>query len=386
MNCKNEFSREHLHTMLPKTWLSNEYKKHREKILFEREKALLPATQNAVQRELIIRSDAEKRRMLVIQRKELFQKLEQIKFDIRQIDYGINRDADNGTQELNFTYKCPSEECRGFLNNKCVCGICEKHFCKDCNLELSDEHECDPDLVATHTIIKKECKPCPSCSTLIFKIDGCDQMWCTECMKAFSWKSGRIETKIHNPHYYEYLRENKIIIPREPGDEDPCDNRLPNWHRISMCLDSIKGCGNEYDLLINAYRSSIHVTSVELPKYHDCELQNENEDVRIKYLLNEISENGMQLLLQKREKLYAKKTDIRSCLTLFTDVVCQVFKNMLHEFNEKGKKMKPASMFAYITELHGLSNHINHQLDNINKLYNSKSNVGRLDHQLNFNI
>ena len=33
-------------------------------------------------------------------------------------------------------------------------------------------------------------------------------MWCTQCHTAFSWKSGQIQTRVHNPHYYEWLREN----------------------------------------------------------------------------------------------------------------------------------------------------------------------------------
>jgi len=45
-------------------------------------------------------------------------------------------------------------------------------------------------------------------------------MWCIECKTAFSWKSGEIVNgKIHNPHYYEYLRKTQGFVPRA---DNPC--------------------------------------------------------------------------------------------------------------------------------------------------------------------
>ena len=45
-------------------------------------------------------------------------------------------------------------------------------------------------------------------------------MWCVKCHTAFSWRTGAIETKIHNPHYYEWMRSKSANgeIPREEGD------------------------------------------------------------------------------------------------------------------------------------------------------------------------
>ena len=56
------------------------------------------------------------------------------------------------------------------------------------------EHTCNPDLVETAKLLAKDTKSCPTCQTKIFKIDGCDQMWCTQCHTAFSWKTGAIQT------------------------------------------------------------------------------------------------------------------------------------------------------------------------------------------------
>jgi hypothetical protein len=38
-------------------------------------------------------------------------------------------------------------------------------------------------------------------------------MWCVKCHTAFCWNTGIIETQIHNPHYYEWMRSQKREIP-----------------------------------------------------------------------------------------------------------------------------------------------------------------------------
>ena len=109
----------------------------------------------------------------------------------------------------NFIRSCPDGNCRGYLSTQWKCGLCNKHTCSKCITIKNDEnHECNNDDVETAKLLKDNTKPCPKCSTGIFKIDGCDQMWCTQCHTAFSWKSGQIQTRVHNPHYYQWLREN----------------------------------------------------------------------------------------------------------------------------------------------------------------------------------
>ena len=92
---------------------------------------------------------------------------------------------------------CSKEDCRGYLNNEWKCGVCDTFTCSKCNINIVgtiDNHECNKEDVETFSLLKKDTKSCPKCNTSIFKIDGCDQMWCTQCHTAFSWRTGRIET------------------------------------------------------------------------------------------------------------------------------------------------------------------------------------------------
>jgi hypothetical protein len=141
---------------------------------------------------------------------------------------------------------CPGEGCRGFLDDKWLCGVCDLSVCRHCHVGLGEDevveehhgaaagpgvpaegskmrlHICNPDQVATAKMLARDTKPCPKCKALISKIDGCDQMWCTQCQTPFSWITGQVEVgRVHNPHYYEWQRRNKGrsgALLGEPGD------------------------------------------------------------------------------------------------------------------------------------------------------------------------
>ena len=116
---------------------------------------------------------------------------------------------------------CPLEECKGFVDtSKWVCGTCKKHICKECFIEKEEDHECNKEMVDTVKMIMKESRPCPKCSIYIHKTEGCDQMWCTQCHATFSYRTGEIHAgRTHNPMYYQWLRETRGSVPREPGDD-----------------------------------------------------------------------------------------------------------------------------------------------------------------------
>ena len=60
MSCKNEWSREIMMKKFTKKFVDNQYKKHREQYLYEKELALLPATQVLVE-EIIRKEKIEQR-------------------------------------------------------------------------------------------------------------------------------------------------------------------------------------------------------------------------------------------------------------------------------------------------------------------------------------
>ena len=118
----------------------------------------------------------------------------------------IAREDDEVIHKNTKSFLCPVLDCSGLVKNG-MCGSCRKHVCASCREVRGETHECNKDTIETIKLLTKDTKPCPKCTTLIHKIDGCDQMFCVKCHTAFSWNSGKIATGvIHNPHYFAWLR------------------------------------------------------------------------------------------------------------------------------------------------------------------------------------
>jgi hypothetical protein len=237
--------------------------------------------------------------------------------------YGIVRNAQNApaaAERAVFIQKCPKDACEGFLSTHWKCGICDGKFCKDCHEAKDDVHACNPDLVASVKAIKKEAKPCPKCASQISKIDGCDQMWCTQCKTAFSWNTGKIETHVvHNPHYFQWLRENGNIIPRAPGDAPnpmaACGGVNAVVYAIQRMADgpatnappAVGGNINSLKQRLERYVQFFqHVLHSEIPRFRaeiqPASLEEQRRKLRVQRMVQELKEDEWKTILQKMEK------------------------------------------------------------------------------------
>ena len=350
MSCKAVWDREALERLLPKSFLTGDYKTHREQVLFDREKARLPQTQE--------RAHAEKQaRALEILNNESMKQYAALKEQLRDLTDTIRTNqhtidiirhtgramahtpaaAATVATKARFTSRCPSNTCKGFLDQTYTCGMCDLKCCKDCFEPLEEGHACNPDNVATATLLKKDTRSCPNCAVPIHKIEGCQQMFCTECHTAFDWQTGAIEKgRIHNPHYYEWMRrQGGGGMRREVGDI-PCGG-FPNLYQLNEWL----GFGNDrvvrrtngitrpgyiptalthMDMLKNevtdAHRFFVHVEEVALREYRVGPNDQDHTELRVNYLLGDLTEEAMKRELHKREKAVAKKQAIAQVLEM----------------------------------------------------------------------
>lgn len=364
MNCKNLWNREFLNEHCTKTFCNGLYRKHREKILLEREKILMPATQEYVSREIKARGLESKINEMTKEINTLYQK-RAILMDNVNIVRNTSVPLEEDGERRKFVRKCPIDECRGFLSTKWKCGVCDSTICNKCNEKNDENHECNPEAVKTMELLKKDTKGCPSCGTMITFIEGCRQMWCPSCHTAFDWQTLRIDTgRIHNPHYYEF-RMKSGISGREHGDI-PCGG-VPDVYEICGAL----GISHRYLIerqtlnfpqkrIITIHRTITHIERIELRYYYNLEEEN-NRDLRVSYMLGELSETDYKKKIQRREKSREKKRDIHNVLRMFIDTTGDLLRQFVIDKN------KFDEIYELLTKLVGYTSR---ELYNISKRYN----------------
>lgn len=260
---------------------------------------------------------------------------------------GADTDSAAEKEKRQFLMRCPSEGCRGFLSTAYKCGVCEKSTCSDC-LEIlpveenpDSPHTCKPDNVESAKAIKKETRPCPKCAARIFKIDGCDQMWCTVegCNTAFSWNSGHVVSgRVHNPHYYEWLRRNGGE-EREVGDV-PCGGVPVAWAftRMVLRLDNKYLSDTNKNILLEIHRN-VSDFEARLPLYPARPNATMNKDINVKYLMNLMTEGDWQMKLEHNEARFNRKKEIGQLLQTVVTATSDILQTIVAKIEEKSPEV-----------------------------------------------
>ena len=400
MNCRKGWTRETLVNNFTFKFVSRTYKTRREDLLFEREKSLMPETQPYVEIEKEIR---ELRKQIIAKKAEMERSIEKynrlanrplavvaaennihlefhasiirhkeaseqqkvtsgLLIEATHLEYHESRlmgrlhGGNLESERRQFVRACPVSDCKGFLSTVWKCGLCDNWACPECHevkgKEKDAEHTCDPNNLATAKLLAKDSRNCPKCAASIFKIDGCDQMWCTQCHTAFSWRSGRIETHvIHNPHYYEYMR-NHGGMPRAAGDV-PCGG-FPD---LRIVVSHLSREDFRYRFITNAHMIWGHLQWM-LPRYA-VNVREDNRDLRIKLMIGDISEDVFKQKIQQREKARHRKTDIRQVIEMIRAVLVDLFQDFV--------RTKDVDVLNH--SLVELREHYNTTLDTISRNY-----------------
>jgi hypothetical protein len=410
MNCKRTWSKEFMLENFTATFNNQTYKKHRENILMGRQKSLLPL--RVVKVERMIRGEAIKKEIA-----PLFQEILKKRFEISTLEKAYSEQhmrsiilcsgREPGEQSslkkthiVEFHKRCPATECRGFLNTQYKCGICSIWVCAECyeikGLTRDAAHTCSPDNIASVKLKKKECRNCPECAAEIYKEIGCDQMWCTQCQTTFDWKTGAklVNVKLHNPHYYEYLRRTQGSVPRDPDDNpngvgaDACYDENHIYRvimRIQNCyfITSKNTTSSDFRSMLNVFvefqRVLLHIHMIEVPRHTILVNESTNEDIDIQYLRKQIDEKEWKQQLQNREKQRIKKTEIQQILTM----IVQVGQDILVQWSQKANAIQnrlinkgestpgdPNACFEFCTQQYTLAEGVLQSIDTIRTIAN----------------
>ena len=375
MNCKKVWDQNFLIKNLNRAFYDNDYKKHRKQLLVDREISKLPETMNAAEKYKLIKEEEKKIKSVNEKMSEL--KKELIKLNNEKSNYikTIVQIKNNTTERKKFIMACPNNDCRGFLSTQYKCDLCNLYTCHDCHDIIGytkhDAHVCKQECIDSALMIKKETKSCPTCAVRIFKISGCDQMWCPECKVAFSWKTGKIDNGVvHNPHFYQHMKNNKIgIAPRNPGDI-LCGGLIGMFElrrlTSNLTLNSM-GVG-----LFKIHRVVAHITHVSLVTMREnVRKYEDHQDIRINYILNIKTKQEMATQIYKHDNLRKKYSELLHIYELISIVGIEMF----NEIN--GSKNKNVNEFVSIAN-NSINNYkalilyCNNELKKISATYNNK--------------
>lgn len=474
MNCHKEFQREFMVQNFTLKFVSKDWKDHRERVILQKERALLPTRQPVA--EMVRRKDT-----LTIEcntilqqinalRMEHYNKIEEKARIERRIRLGpaagdvVGVGGGSARREnTTFVRPCPNTaaNCRGFLSTQWKCNLCNMWTCKDCHEMKGDAqdtpHVCNADNLASAKLIDAETRACPKCGARVYKISGCNQMFCTACNDcAFDWVTGRIETVIHNPHYYEFQRQrNGGQAPRVAGDilcgreidhatslamlplfpAETLTNTIIAWRNEHKELENDRSyaksqekwalfysdyLNNQNNLLKETAMSwsllssdtqriqrrkerleierlimfrkiqfqelcriIIEIRQVLLPQYRVDPLHY-NEELGVKYLLGELSENAFATALQRADKKMQKSRDIQNILTMVlttsTDIIFR-FADHLRQTSANTRSYQTVSDddFKILDEIRELFNYANRCIAAVNRTYQTKIvlNIGQ---------
>ena len=356
MNCNKAWPYSVLSSLLPKSFLNKEYRVHRSSILYEREMAMMPATQPYVVQELQRRENEKLLSQLMEERNRLRQRLRELERSFWVLQ---GQTLPPLEERRAFNHKCGRDGCRGFLSSQWKCSVCDSTTCSECGEVKEDGHVCNPSSRESFEMIKRECRKCPSCATYIHKIDGCDQMWCTGCKTAFSWRTGRqITGNFHNPHYVQYMQSQRTLA-RDLNDI-PCGAR-PTYQELVMCFGS-RGHPQSVELteLLSFCRLVMHIDQEIRPGYPvDFTTEALNRSLRVKYSLNECSQDEMKRKLATYERAQLKKHDVGMIITMFINVMDDLLR----------QSVVNRQIVQIIREMHALVGYTNSEMLKVSKVF-----------------
>ena len=397
MKCRNKWNLEFTKSSLNASFMDTDYKKHRQTILTDQIIAQIPEFyERALRYGKLTDGD--------IKLKEIMQQINDHRTIIGELymEYDrVRREMDNkdpSVESKKFVMQCQNSGCRGMLSTQYKCDICTKFTCPKCFLLIEGDHVCKQEDMDTVEELRKNTRPCPSCGLRISKIDGCDQMWCVECKTAFSWSKGTVEKGVvHNPHYYQWMRQNGGV-PRNPNEHNEgCGNIFTTGSRkmntiVSDCLDSkkyyLKYCDYIPDVskklyidskkmientekiqedirTFGKYFSGFHryITHMEYtemrPLLNNIRLREQNREPLYRYILNMINKEELSDELIKADNLNMKERAHCDILEALVVVGKQLFIDCLKELENVVKEFQ-------------FSSYINSKMNDDTKLSNIK--------------
>lgn len=387
MNCHKPWN----HQYLSETFGASSLKRileEKKEILFNEQKALFPHTQEYITMvdqmedvgEAIKNKNAEIRKKkqelddLYYQSSRLHNRMHNIESNCLN-PQTINESSKASSSKNVYIQQCNKNDCKGFIDMSGVCGLCKTIYCKKCMIEKADGHVCNENDVLSVEMIKKDSKSCPTCTTLIYRISGCPDMFCTSCHTSFNWNTLRIDKNGNsNPLYYRWLREG-AGLPTTSNTTMDCDGRTFDFHSVSRshCYRKLSGLAKQY--MSDCLQSLHHITRGHVHLLQGHVYPNTNYETltlkfRTAFMRNKSTEKNFKTQLLKLQKQQEYNSNIRHICNLVED-----FRNDSIRRIVLSSDTQRFNFHEYIQSYITFSEYINNCVLHITKLFYNKDNA-----------
>ena len=385
MACRRRFTHADLVDKLPRAFVDGDLKRHRERVLLDRQKAMIPSTQDAVLEERSRRRSLKRIRELTEQRDRLKRQMQTIAQQIGDEHREMATSTATG-ERRQFVMRCSVDNCQGFLTEQYKCTVCESSTCPQCHVVIrgtAAEHVCNPDDVATVTLLRHDSKRCPSCATWIHRYEGCTQMFCTNpaCHALFDYRTLRLlgtRDHVHNPHYTEWLarQRGQGSAAREAGDI-PCGGmpHVNELHRAlvprfgpSLMPGFLNRTSTEVQRILHTHRMVIHTEHQTLPRYRTNVDDPDLAYMRVQFCLGDFGEQTWRTRLQRREKERTKRDEIALVLEMVIHACSDLFRQMV--LTARGEGASARSVEEVHADVYSVLKHANAALCHLSTTFN----------------
>lgn len=249
-----------------------------------------------------------------------------------------------------FMRECPNESCRGFCNIQGVCDICKTGICTKCWAKLAEgetrsTHMCKQEDLESKQLIASESKPCPKCHVPIFRISGCDHMFCTNCKTGFNWRTGKQINNSHNtnPMLAEWQRTNNIQETNEcrDGPIHEVAQRLSRKIAGYNLLKDISATSTHRVDFFSRLDNTLMIFRNFLNNRHTVDLEEANQELRIRFLLHEIDEKTFKTQALTKVREQKSRQDLRDLQEMFCTAMLELL-TQVESFVQNHGKIKTA--------------------------------------------
>ena len=258
----------------------------------------------------------------------------------------------------NAIFACPGSDCRGFVGNS-TCGVCKRKVCPHCkefevkevvepsksqSSSLKLKHACDPALLESIRAIEADSKLCPSCKAQIFRIEGCNHMFCTNCRTHFDWMTSKILSSSSNHHYDKTVpfSRNAVRLGTAVDCSDPLTDAIPPSIVLNFLSNSTKGKQLFRAIWIET-SSARYLLRKRLSAFEtEVSYQEALLRLRAQFLRKQISESTARTRVlyedEKHEKMFRQRALLEMYLNVCNDLQSLVYNDqtesrVLHALN-----------------------------------------------------